>query len=102
MNYKELICKKKVSQLDYDDFVWFTDAVKNNQKNRTLRNASLEDGELIYIIRKRYNAGETRNIAIARVTKTVVKTAGKTAIKEAGKKTIKELIPDAKTVKKWV
>ena len=62
----------------------------------------MEDGELIYIIRKRYNAGETRNIAIARVTKTVVKTAGKTAIKEAGKKTIKELIPDAKTVKKWV
>ncbi len=62
----------------------------------------MEDGELIYIIRKRYNAEETRNIAIARVTKTVVKTAGKTAIKEAGKKTIKELIPDAKTVKKWV
>ncbi len=62
----------------------------------------MEDGELIYIIRKRYNAGETRNIAIARVTKTVVKTAGKTAIKEAGKKTIKELVPDATTVKKWM
>ena len=36
------------------------------------------------------------------VTKTVAKTAGKTAIKEAGKKTIKELMPDTKTVKKWV
>ena len=36
------------------------------------------------------------------VTKTVAKTAGKTAIKETGKKTIKELIPDVKTVKKWM
>ena len=36
------------------------------------------------------------------ITKTVTKTTGKTAIKEAGKKTIKELIPDVKTVKKWM
>ena len=36
------------------------------------------------------------------ITKTVAKTAGKTAIKETGKKTIKELIPDVKTVKKWM
>lgn len=44
------------------------DISKNNQKIRTLRDATLEDAELIYIMRKKYNAGETRNVAIARGT----------------------------------
>ncbi len=45
-----------------------SDISKNNQKIRTLRDATLEDAELIYIMRKKYNAGETRNVAIARGT----------------------------------
>lgn len=70
MNYKELICKKKVSQLDYDDFVWFTDAVKNNQiSNRqilefikTITDFKLNTNEVYLFAKAMSESGEMLNI----------------------------------------